>query len=210
MTEALGTTNVFGTPVFTRVWTGSEQLNAEIAAAVLARRDQGENAPQYSNVGGWHSKSHDLLRWEAPGIPELVQRFQSAATEMTSLAFGGEPLGQDVGFLLNAWANVLEDGGYNSIHDHAGSHWSFVYYVDVGKVSEDAPPHSGQLELHDPRGAINMVRLQGSNLERRLIIDPVPGLLIGFPSWLKHSVHPFRGDGPRISIACNARVKITP
>ena len=55
-----------------------------------------------------------------------------------------------------------------------------------------------------------MLRLPGSALEGRMVIDPIPGLMVFFPSWLKHQVHPFRGSGERISISYNILVKHDP
>ena len=40
---------------------------------------------------------------------------------------------------------------------------------------------------------------------QRIVIRPVPGLLVLFPSWLYHFVHPSTADTPRISIAFNAQ-----
>jgi len=39
------------------------------------------------------------------------------------------------------------------------------------------------------------------------VIDPVPGLMVFFPSWLKHIVHPYRGTGERISISYNVTIR---
>ena len=50
-------------------------------------------------------------------------------------------------------------------------------------------PHGGPLPTH----AFN----------RPLIIDPEPGMLLMFPGWLLHYVHPYRGTTPRVSIAFN-------
>ncbi|MBT5648726.1 MAG: hypothetical protein HOJ41_12770, partial [Rhodospirillaceae bacterium] len=41
---------------------------------------------------------------------------------------------------------------------------------------------------------------------RSLLIDPEPGKMILFPSWMEHAVHPFYGTGQRISIAANIKV----
>jgi hypothetical protein len=30
-----------------------------------------------------------------------------------------------------------------------------------------------------------------------IVIDPQPGMLLAFPGWLEHLVHPFFGDGER-------------
>jgi hypothetical protein len=44
-------------------------------------------------------------------------------------------------------------------------------------------------------------------LDGRYLIDPAPGLMIVFPSWLKHMVHPYYGTGERISVAFNVEVE---
>jgi hypothetical protein len=37
-------------------------------------------------------------------------------------------------------------------------------------------------------------------------VRPRAGLLVVFPSWLYHWVHPYSGQGPRIAISFNATV----
>ena len=49
-----------------------------------------------------------------------------------------------------------------------------------------------------------MVEVQGTPYGQRMLIRPTPGLLVMFPSWLYHFVHPMASDTPRISIAFNA------
>ena len=38
---------------------------------------------------------------------------------------------------------------------------------------------------------------------RAVLVQPKPGMLVVFPAWLEHWVHPFYGRGERISIAVN-------
>jgi uncharacterized protein (TIGR02466 family) len=97
-------------------------------------------------------------------------------------------------FYGGCWANVLRDGGYNKIHNHAGAVWSGSYYVGVGEPDAE-PQYNGWIEFQDPRPA----NIHGGK-ER---IKPEPGLLLMFPSWLNHYVNPFHGKGERISIAFN-------
>ena len=51
-----------------------------------------------------------------------------------------------------------------------------------------------------------MVALPGNPFGQRLTIDPEPGLMLMFPSWLRHAVHPFMGKGERITVAFNLAV----
>jgi hypothetical protein len=41
----------------------------------------------------------------------------------------------------------------------------------------------------------------------RYFFEAMPGLMVMFPSWLKHMVHPFFGSGERISTSFNVRVQ---
>jgi uncharacterized protein (TIGR02466 family) len=66
------------------------------------------------------------------------------------------------------------------------------------------PTLAGTLEFYDPRPFTEMVEVPGNPYGQRIIIRPQPGLLVLFPSWLYHFVHPTESDSPRISIAFNA------
>jgi uncharacterized protein (TIGR02466 family) len=80
--------------------------------------------------------------------------------------------------------------------------WSGVYYVDGGNP-EPMPRENGKLELIDPRSGVNMLYIDKNVLDGRYLIEPIPGLMVVFPSWLKHMVHPYYGNGERISVAFN-------
>jgi predicted 2-oxoglutarate/Fe(II)-dependent dioxygenase YbiX len=78
-----------------------------------------------------------------------------------------------------------------------------VYYVDAGTNSLDHPL-SGVLEFLDPRAGIEAVTAPGDPYGEPLRVRPEAGLLIVFPSWLFHWVHPYVGKTPRIAVSFNA------
>ncbi len=49
--------------------------------------------------------------------------------------------------------------------------------------------------------------LPGDPFNESIRIRPRPGLMVLFPGWLKHFVHPHTGTGTRISIAFNIAYK---
>ncbi len=53
-----------------------------------------------------------------------------------------------------------------------------------------------------------MLNLEQGLFSGRYLVDPLPGLMVMFPSWLKHMVHPFSGNGERISISFNVYVQM--
>jgi len=78
-----------------------------------------------------------------------------------------------------------------------------VYYVDPGTKNPDQPL-SGVLEFLDPRAGVEAVTAPGDPYGEPFRVRPQPGLLVIFPSWLYHWVHPYTGQTPRIAISFNA------
>jgi uncharacterized protein (TIGR02466 family) len=195
------TAMAFGTPISSHQWPDSEALNAGLAARILAEEAKADGVLR-SNIGGWHSAS-DLLTWNDPHVAILRDRIRRHASDLVALTTNGSSA--RFALAIDAWANVSRDGHYNGVHDHPMSHWSGVYYVASGTPAA-GNPHNGMLELLDPRSGVNMLPLHGSVFDARCLISPIPGLMVFFPSWLKHLVHPFRGTGERISISWNVKV----
>jgi uncharacterized protein (TIGR02466 family) len=82
--------------------------------------------------------------------------------------------------------------------------WSAVYYVSC-PPSSGSGPDDGSLSFIDPR---NNPQTIGIRTRRGISYDIAPkeGMLVVFPSWLRHAVLPHRSAEPRMSIACNALV----
>jgi uncharacterized protein (TIGR02466 family) len=194
----------FATPISVRKVQNTASLNNALERAILARRDK-DGGGNHSNVGGWHS-APDLLEWPEPEVRMMlgevdrsVQKLCALPNMMETRRAEGHPT---VAYRASAWANCNENGHYNALHIHSGHQWSAVYYVTVGKP---AAGHSlnGRLELRDPRPAAPFGFVPGFTFGQPLTVEPEPGLLVVFPAWLEHWVHPFYGEGHRISIAIN-------
>ena len=196
-------TLTFCVPVLVQTMPGAEPINQGLQRAILGRA-RASGGARKSNTGGWHSEE-TLMSWPEPEIAVLTGWIDGAVQKLSRLPQRGNPSALRLDYRATGWANVNRDGNYNTMHVHAGSHWAVVYYVAVG---EEEPGHqfNGLLELHDPRPAAIHGRLPGFMFGRGLTIKPAPGMLVGFPAWIEHWVHPFRGRGERISIAVNVDV----
>ncbi len=104
---------------------------------------------------------------------------------------------------LSAWATTCRDGAYHAPHSHPDSAWSGVYYVDPG-VGNPERPLSGVLEFLDPRAGVEAVSAPGDPYGEPVRIKPEAGLLVIFPSWLYHWVHPYMGESSRVAVSFNA------
>jgi uncharacterized protein (TIGR02466 family) len=196
---------IFPTPIGQYRIPDAEATNRELKRLIL-EREKRETSQVYSNAGGWHSRQ-DMLDWPDPAIGilrgwilEAVNHIVAAMIEMARTTTGRTA---SPGRLqVKGWANVSRSGDYHRIHNHPGSCWSGVYYVEAGT---DAPgyPLSGLLELLDPRPFTEMVSTPGEPFGQKAIIKPEAGMMVLFPSWLYHFVNPYFGEGERISVSFN-------
>jgi uncharacterized protein (TIGR02466 family) len=193
---------VYATPLYTHVWPDAEATNRELARLILSRMPA-EAQNRQSNVGGWHS-GPDLLSWGGPAVAQLGQWIGTAIKTMT-LETGGLTSVPGM-FGIWAWANVLKPGGYNTVHSHDRYAWAGVYYVATGEA-DPANAFSGLFECVDPRMARSAVPIPGDPYRETIRIRPQPGLMVLFPGWLNHFVHPHTGSGTRIAIAFNVAYK---
>ena len=103
--------------------------------------------------------------------------------------------------LDSLWINLLKGGGHHSGHIHPHSIISGTFYVEV-------PPGSGPIRFEDPRLPLMMaapVRRDDAPEELRSFatVQPRPGLLLLWESWLRHEVLPGSGRAERLSISFN-------
>lgn len=197
--------NAFPTPIVTYPWPDSEALNADLRALILDREARSDGGAARGYPGGWHSEL-DFFTWEQPAVETLHDRVRRAAVEITRNALARARTRRfRAAYRMFAWANVMRDGHYHNVHNHPANTWSGVYYVDDG-APEAGRDLNGEFELLDPRLGANMVSLPGGPFDLRYTIRPRPGLMVVFPSWLNHLVHPFAGAGARISVAFNVLV----
>lgn len=188
-----------------------------------------------SNQGGWQSPGNLLEMPPVAATPvfqALVSEIKRQAREFvhaaaaSSATAGVVPPPFDVQ-LTRIWANVNTFSDFNNPHTHGAAHVSGVFYVDTGGDADAA------LELLDPRlnlrgssAAVLADRRRHNRTAAAATVDggdrplpaavwqagrgrlvPVqPGLVVVFPAWLPHWVHPHAGKRPRVSISFNLNV----
>ena len=198
--DAITSELLFSTPIFTRMIPDAAELNAYLRDLFLAReRSENPGNRTYSNVGGWHSPIDLQESWD-PDLRLILEKGRDLATEATNRLLDEADRAQPYRYVMSAWANISRAGNYNVPHVHMAT-WAAVYYVSVPPDCGQA--QSGGLELLDPRPATAMLNMPGSFFATRRLIQPQEGLLVLFPASIMHFVHPFKGPGERISIACD-------
>ncbi len=182
--------------------------NAELRERILARRAAAPSM-QASNSGGWHS-DREIEDWGGPRVAEVLAMARSVANELTRHRSGRAVA---PAWAISAWANVNGPGDSNICHYHPGAFWSGTYYVDDGGDASRTQ-QGGEFEMLDPRGpgpamlapTLVFAGEGGLSAGGTETIQPRPGLLFLFPSWLYHQVRAYRGTRERISVAFNLRI----
>lgn len=193
----------WSSPILRRPCADHEEVNGQLKALIHDKMATSSGAHK-SNEGGWHS-DEDLLSWGGPAVAQLQNWIVAAFRDINQVISAGQVYKGKLE--LNAWANVNRRGDYNSSHTHPACVWSGVYYVDAGTPVEDPKSKAGTLEFLDPRAGTEMMALPGAMFGLAKVERPVTGDIVVFPSWVRHQVHPYTGEGERISIAFNIRIR---
>ena len=188
-------------PIFPSLFTDEQ---TEIDLTALSEWAQQQRSENPSREGGWQSPWLDLDTPElAPLVEVTNQHFAKLAREVYTFP-------QDTSIqVTNCWINSNDPGteqlNNNYYHMHGGYFISAVFYVDC-------EPDSGNLVLMPPHGfldyALPFQLVQQFNMftAQRFHVEPVPGKLVTFPSWINHYAEPNRSSNTRISIALNGAI----
>ncbi len=151
-----------------------------------------------SNVNGKHSRT---LVHEAPEFKPLFDFITLVANQAAeSIGLKGNLQ------VMESWVNINDTpGAFNLQHIHGGV-ISGVFYIQI-------PKGSGKLYLTNPAPihlweGFDICPDRNEFAGETREIDPIPGTIIMFPSYLPHCVGPNTSDVERISLAFNTtRIK---
>lgn len=183
----------------------AEKLNKALLKEI-AKRQAVEGGIAKSNRKGWHS-ARDFFSRKEPAQAELAQLFLRILAQ-ASKAIAPNTSFDDVELLAEGWINVNPRGGYNAPHDHSGSFWSGVYYVQVPGRGEG---QGGAIEFLAPHKPLpNQGFIYEPITAPKTTVRPDAGQVLIFPASLVHWVQPNDSDSDRITIAFNAQFRRRP
>lgn len=94
-----------------------------------------------------------------------------------------------------AWSCLMRDRGFHVNHLHPEGWISSSYYVVVPEIAKDQDTKQGWIKFGEPS-----LNLPLKNPVRRAI-QPVPGRLVLFPSYMWHGTTPFHAPAVRTTVA---------
>ena len=181
---------------------GDEALLADLAHSIrgLAEDDKaGQRWSKEHHYPGYTSYAslNDLPRRDPTiaDLAKLLTKHAAAFAKECAFDLPRKPR------LDSLWVNLLRGPGHHSAHIHPHSIISGTLYIEV-------PKGSGAIRFEDPRLPMMMAaptRRTDAPEELRpfVTVQPRPGLLLLWESWLRHEVLPGTGRGERLSISFN-------
>ena len=182
-------------------WTSMAELNAALRAA-LQPRHQLALHPLDQSLRHGSQTTRNLLSEDDAAIKAVLRAFeQPIAAYLRELGDApSHPLAarnRGSAAITGAWSVQLNREGFHVNHLHPQGWISSAYYVNVPAEVQDPALKSGWLKFGETRFPV-----PGATPER--FIQPVPGRLVLFPSYMWHGTNPIHGREPRLSIAFDA------
>jgi hypothetical protein len=174
------------------------RYHGELAATILEM----ERDPVYRN---WIFKGGCGMKVRRP---DLWKRAAADLVHGRALSFAHRVLSRHDVYSDACWANVYRDGQYCMPHSHLRSNVSVVYLLDPGEPDPD-DAMAGKLVFADPRIPFCCPHEPG-RVTGLLVPEMREGTMIVFASDYLHSVNPYRGARPRISMSWNVTITRLP
>lgn len=196
-----GFRTLWPTTLLTRMLPGHEPANRVLTKYIEA---MDENATDLTT----DYLDDNLLAHDHPAVKWLKKCINRSAYDY--LRHHG--VDYPVHWALQGWANVNRLGDYHGLHNHPHAYLSGTYYISVPKQEkklgerQDLTP--GAISFYDPRPQANINAIAGDGqINAEHLVQPKAGMIMLWPAWLQHFVHPNHSDSPRVSISFNATLK---
>jgi hypothetical protein len=144
------------------------------------------------------SQKSDILSVQTRAISAFVEAITPPINAfLDTMGPGSDPLRsrrKDSAQMIGNWSVWLRPGGHHADHVHPDGWMSSACYVEL-PPAVNAGGREGWLRFGKPGIP------SGGGLPAEHWVQPKPGLLALFPSYMWHGTEPFGGTEPRLTIA---------
>lgn len=172
-----------------------ENFNAALAE-VLRRQHKVNAHPLDQHLHNGTQTGRNLLGLDEPNIAAFRASIESAVRDYISRLKGDDPLSarkRDRYRFQAMWSVRLGHDGYQPNHVHDRGWISSAYFVSVLPSDPRREPRAGFLKFGEPNRPV-------ANCLPEKYVEPTPGTLVLFPSYMWHGTVPFEGS-ERLSAA---------
>ncbi|HEX3313798.1 MAG TPA: putative 2OG-Fe(II) oxygenase [Gemmataceae bacterium] len=165
--------------------------------AARAKSEQGLYESDFNLFTRPHPSLRKLLGFISTSLAGAVCHADAGRVEPAQLEMA----------VTESWFHIARDGGFHDAHLHPNCSWCGIYYLQIG----DSGPQPGGGAPNGGSRFYTPFALGYRDWGNRYLFEELDapiedGLLVLFPSYLRHSGLPYRGTRDRIVIAFNARV----
>lgn len=159
--------------------------------------------PQISIRGGQQIQVYpNQLNIDVKWLVDWLETICAGYIELVAQQSGTEELRMCKAVVTSIWTIRQYEGDYQELHTHPGGHLSGNMYISAPEKVEGSAPSDGQIAFRLP---------QTRDLTRFIPIDTWkyaadPGTIILFPSYLPHTVYPWKGQGHRTVMAFDTQL----
>jgi Flp pilus assembly protein TadD len=182
-------------------WRSMQELNAALVLALNARHRLATH-PFDQSLRNGSQTARSLLADADPAIQAVLKAFAgplesyrtaigTSATHPLSARNRGQTL------MSGAWSVRLQCEGFHVNHVHPNGWISSAYYVSVPQETYDEGATSGWIKFGETR-----LPVPGAAAEH--FVQPLPGRLVLFPTYMWHGTNAIHGLEPRLTIAFDA------
>ena len=138
------------------------------------------------------------VSWLVSYLESICQGYM----ELVSAQSGTDELKYCKPVITSIWTIQQQQGDYQEMHSHPGGNLSGNIYITAPDLAKDSKPSDSQILFRLP---------QTKDVSKFIMNDtwkysPVPGTVIVFPSYLPHTVYPWKGQGDRTVMAFDAKL----
>lgn len=202
-----GFISLWPTQFLQRQLANTEGANQALSQLILDQESQHRSSSDSDLTSDYLSQdffsiSHPVVLW----LKECINKTVSDYLRQQGLDY-------TVNWGLQAWPNINRRGDYHNLHNHPHSYLSGTYYVAMpGSESFDHATRQdlnpGAISFFDPRAQANMLAIKGDGqVDAEFRVNPSSGMLLLWPAFLHHFVHPNLSDELRLSISFNVVLK---
>lgn len=182
-------------------WSSMSALNAAVLEALNARH-RFANHPLDQSLRNGSQTARNLLTDPDPAIQAILKAFEVAIDDYQQMmgSDAGHPLSarnRGAAAIVAAWSVQLRREGFHVNHVHPQGWISSAYYVAVPDEVQDETLMSGWIKFGETRYPVPGAGPEG-------VVQPRPGRLVLFPSYMWHGTNPIHGPEPRTTIAFDA------
>jgi len=178
-------------------WANLTAYLADLAAA-LRRLHAFETHPFDQSLRGGSQTSQDLARVKDPAVRAFFQAIDGPIRRyMEEVGPGKDILRQrntHQYYLNGTWSVMLRPNGFHVDHTHPAGWLSSACYIELPEAVEK-DGREGWIKFGEP-GIPTKPEAPAEHY-----VQPSPGLLVLFPSYMWHGTVPFTGDRNRLTIA---------